>query len=155
MINETQKIISKQEDQYFAKEIGTHLIALFYDVADEKLRNAKQIYRTIIKSLKEDGFHIVRKSVFKVKSPKHYKAVSIDIIFLESGLQFSTYPEFNSAILDFHSCRGENDGSNVYNELCIYLEPKSTFKQVATIHFTPEKNHKEMNLEDIVKQMVD
>ncbi|MEM2121810.1 MAG: S-adenosylmethionine decarboxylase [Candidatus Woesearchaeota archaeon] len=148
-IDNNHKILNKQEDQYFAKEFGTHLIAIFYEISDDILKDTKGIYKTIINSLKEDGFHIVKKSLFKVKSPKNYPAVSIDVIFLESGLQFSTYPEYNSALLDFHSCRGENDGLKIYNDLCSYLRPKRTFEQIISIKFS-SKNNSTQDLESII-----
>jgi len=140
------------ENQYFAKEIGTHLFAALYEIPDEKLKNTNQIYNTIINSLKEDGFHIKKKFIYKVRSPKDYYAISIDIIFLESGLQFSTYPEYNSAILDFHSCRGKNDGQKIYNDLCSYLEPKIVLKQINSLPFSYRENLKE-NLEGIVEEV--
>lgn len=103
---------------------GKHLLADFFGVAAEKLRDRKKLMRVLCASLKKNGFSIIRKTG-SYKFEGGGQGVTGFVLLAQSHAAFHSYPEWNYIALDVYSCGGY-DPEPIAKAMGQYLEPRRT-----------------------------
>ena len=101
---------------------GSHLLADFFGVAKEKLRDREKLMRVLCAALKKKGFSIKRKTG-SYKFQGGGQGVTGFVLLAQSHAAFHSYPEWNYIALDVYSCGGYDPGP-IAEAMEQYLRPR-------------------------------
>ncbi|MBU2634074.1 MAG: adenosylmethionine decarboxylase [Nanoarchaeota archaeon] len=98
---------------YKSNPIGHEFTIIIFGVDIKLLNDPKKLKKLLEDSAKEENYTILNSFDYKF-SPQ---GVSVTVMISESHLCIHTYPEYNSLVFNFYTCRGENDGEKTVNFL--------------------------------------
>ncbi|QDU97585.1 adenosylmethionine decarboxylase [Lignipirellula cremea] len=104
-----------------ATPVGRHLLADFYGVAPEPLRDESLLTSLLLRVLGDSGFHIL--SHRSAKFPGEESGATVMVLLSESHATIHTYPEFGYAAIDIFSC-GDSSPEQALAGLQAALEPQ-------------------------------
>ena len=84
-----------------AAPAGRHLLADFYGVTAELLRDEHRLMCALIDALKTNGFHVLNQQAHKFPGAGGVTGL---VLLSESHAAFHTYPEFQYVAVDVFSC---------------------------------------------------
>ena len=91
---------------YKSSPIGHEFTITMFGVDKQFLNNSKKLKKVLEDAVREENYRILNS--FGYKFNPH--GTSVAVMISESHLCVHTYPEYNSLVFNFYTCRGENDG---------------------------------------------
>lgn len=91
---------------YKSSPIGHEFTITIFGVDKTFLNNSKRIKKILEDSTREENYKILHSFGYKFSE----QGASVMVMISESHLCAHTYPEYNCLVINFYTCRGENDG---------------------------------------------
>lgn len=102
--------------------MGRELTIVFYGVKKEILNNDVLLKDILEGAAKVEDYKILSSSSYKFQP----QGVSVVIMISESHLCIHTYPEYNSLVFNFYTCRSPDDGDKTVD----FIKRKIEYKKL-------------------------